>query len=423
MDLDRRTLLAALASGLPLGLLRTGVIPDAWAAAPPTSAPQYLILSSGSAGDPMNANCPGSCGGLPGVVNNPAFPIVDVDLGAVRTRAAEPWGTLPDWVRARSSFVHHMTYQNSHPGYGKVMTLLGNGRYSDGTGVEQITSIFSDELAGPLGTIQNEPVPVAFSELTFQGRALHSLTPTTLASMFAPLQGTNLQLQALRDQTLDAMNARLRSGATPAQRAWLDHHARSRIQARELDDTLVERFSDIEDDLSVNQAISAVTLILMRVSPVIVVQIGFGGDNHADADLLGERDATLQAMSTLTNLFTELDRVGLRDQVTVANLHVFGRTLVEPDLRGRDHNLAHHVMMTTGVHAQPGVMGGLVPFGNDYGASALDSVSGVAAADGDIGQDESLEAACKTLGVALGIERDVLDTRIEGGKVIEAAVG
>ena len=418
MMFDRRQLLASIASGLPLMWLRGGMPPAH--AAPPTR-PQFLILSSAPDGDPMNANCPGSCE-IPGVHNNPGLPIVDVDLGAVRTRAAEPWATLPTWVRDRTTFLHHQTYQNNHAGFDRVLELFGNARSPSGVGIEQIGSIYSAALADPLATLQPEPVPVFGTEFSYEGRALPATRPTMLQTLFAPLPEEEQALQALRDQTLDAMHTRLSDQGTAAQRSWLDFYANSRSQARQIDEALLDRFASLNDDGELNQALAAVTLIMMRVSPVVAVRIGFGGDNHVDPGLANERDATLNGIATLNALFAEIDRMGLRDDVTVANLHVFGRTLGTSTVDGRNHNLAHHVMAITGSGVNPGVVGGIAPFGNDWGATAIDSQSGRSDPGGDVAQNETLEAACKTLGAALGIEEEWLDDAIVGGRVIAGAL-
>lgn len=433
MEFNRRQLLAgallgvggvglkSMVTGLPISWFTGPLIPEV--SAEETLTPQFLIFNTAGAGDPMNANCPGSYG-VNGVVNNPLPEMAPTkfNLGAVETTAAAPWATLPQWALNRSAFIHHRTYQNAHPQYGKVMTLLGNAKSETGTGAEQLSAIFSAYNSQALGTIQREQVSLGGGEVTFQGRVLQSLKPRTLREMFAPLDGNRQKLQALRDQALDDINAKLRLEGTHAQRKFLERHALSRQQVRQIDDALLSRFDALDGDDEVNQVRAAVTMILMKVAPVITMHIKMGGDNHADSGLIKERDETINGVNTLKLLFDELKSLGLEDQVTVSNLHVFGRTLRDQGFKGRDHNLNHHVMMITGKYVSPGVYGKIVKLGNDYGATGIDSITGQGKDDGDIAASETLEAASKTLGRALGIDQGSLDARIIGGKPIAKAL-
>ena len=112
----------------------------------------------------------------------------------------------------------------------------------------------------------------------------------------------------------------------------------------------------------------------------------------------------------------------MQDKLTVANLSVFGRTLAQKGTRGRNHNLNHHVMMISGANVNAGVIGSIARSGNDFGATGIDSVTGAGSDDADIPANETLEGATKTLGCALGISADRIDTRISAGKIIQAAL-
>lgn len=412
--------LRSLATGIPVAALLGGRIGDA-SADDLTEAPQSLILFSSQAGDPFNANVPGSYG-VSGVYNNPhpemaATPLM---LGEQSTVAARPWSLVPQRFLDRTTFIHHRTYLNTHPAYAKVLGLVGAAKSPGGNGSDQMGSVFGSELATTLGTLQQEPISLSNSELSFQGRALQSLRPSMLKQMFAPLDGLQLDLQLLRDQTLDDLHATLEQTGTHAQKAWLDRHALSREQVREIDETLLDRFSALDNDSAQNQVKAAVTLILMKVSPVVNITIPFGGDNHKDAGLVKERDEAISGVATWQMLLEELETAGLQDSVTVANLNVFGRTLRQQDGDGRDHNLNHHVMSICGKHVRAGVVGGIEESGNDFGATGIDSVTG--AAGGDIPAEETLEAAAMTLGRVLGIPQDRLDERIAKGTPILAAI-
>ncbi len=412
--------LRSLATGIPVAALLGGRIGDA-SADDLTEAPQSLVLFSSQAGDPFNANVPGSYG-VSGVYNNPhpemaATPLM---LGEQSTVAARPWSLVPQRFLDRTTFIHHRTYLNTHPAYAKVLGLVGAAKSPGGNGSDQMGSVFGSELATTLGTLQQEPISLSNSELSFQGRALQSLRPSMLKQMFAPLDGLQLDLQQLRDQTLDDLHATLEQTGTHAQKVWLDRHALSREQVREIDETLLDRFSALDNDSAQNQVKAAVTLILMKVSPVVNITIPFGGDNHKDAGLVKERDEAISGVATWQMLLEELETAGLQDSVTVANLNVFGRTLRQQDGDGRDHNLNHHVMSICGKHVRAGVVGGIEESGNDFGATGIDSVTG--AAGGDIPAEETLEAAAMTLGRVLGIPQDRLDERIAKGTPILAAI-
>jgi hypothetical protein len=72
---------------------------------------------------------------------------------------------------------------------------------------------------------------------------------------------------------------------------------------------------------------------------------------------------------------------------------------------------------------KPGVIGGLEPKSGDYYATPIDSVSGRGTpGGGDIPFAETLSAAAKTLGRAVGLPKALLDTQISGGKIVTAAV-
>ena len=304
------------------------------------------------------------------------------------------------------------------------MALVGNLKSTQGNGTDHLSALISHENAEALGTIQSEQVSLGGGRVAFQGRSIQSLKPQLLREMLAPGDASSLKLQRMRDETLDALHTRLKQSGTPAQKTWLDRHALSRQQTRRIDEHLLERFSSLEDDSPRSQALAAVTLIMMKVSPVITMHIPFGGDNHGDKDLMQERDETLSGLSTLSLLFEELRAAGLEEHTTVANFGVFGRTLNKrKNGNGRDHNLNHHVMMICGPHVRPGVIGSIMPIGKDFGATGIDSRTGAGKREGaDIPPDQTLESAARTLATCLGVSSHAQDERIQGGTIIQAVV-
>ena len=124
----------------------------------------------------------------------------------------------------------------------------------------------------------------------------------------------------------------------------------------------------------------------------------------------------------MNTLWNELSAQGLQDQVTFASLNVFGRTLKRNASGGRNHNQNHHVMTLFGKHVQGGVIGGVDLVDQDYGATGIDSKTGKADPSGDITPLSSLESAGKTLAAALQVPSDRIEARINGGKVVSAAL-
>ena len=59
--------------------------------------------------------------------------------------------------------------------------------------------------------------------------------------------------------------------------------------------------------------------------------------------------------------------------------------------------------------------------GTEYRAQAIDSTTGQGGADGDIVFDDTLGAAGKTLGAAMGVGSDRLDELVPPGKIVQSA--
>jgi hypothetical protein len=73
-------------------------------------------------------------------------------------------------------------------------------------------------------------------------------------------------------------------------------------------------------------------------------------------------------------------------------------------------------------YVKPGVVGGLIPRGNDYQASPFDSATGRASMSGDVTFYASFGSMAKTIGRAIGVSQSVLDANITAGKVLPAAL-
>ena len=260
--------------------------------------------------------------------------------------------------------------------------------------------------------------------LSYGGAALPIIPPTALRATLTNPAGPLSNLQALRDQTLGQVNAMYRSGASPAQKQWIDSWVNSQSMVRAIHQDLLAQLDAIKDNGVAAQITAALALIQMNVTPVVAIHIPFGGDNHHDAGLMAETAQTLSGVAAIGSLMGQLSSLGLSDKVTFATLNVFGRTLGPGNTDGRQHNPNHHVSVTIGKPIKGGVVGGLValPKNMDYGATAIDSSTGQGSAGGDVPALETLGAYGKTLLAALGVDPAVISSQVVTGKVITGAL-
>jgi hypothetical protein len=411
--------LRALATGLPVSFLSRplAALADDFVCADKNTA-QYLIISTSSNGDPLNANVPGTYD-FPDVAHSPdpRMAATDFTLGGKPVRAAQIWSTLPQWVLDRTSFIHHATLTNNHANLPKVMRLMGSTARQ-----EMLPSILAKYLAPCFGTVQVDPISAGAGDiLTIDGRDLPNVAPTGLRDLLARPNTPLLRLQATRDTALDEVFSLMKERGTKAQKLYLDSLASSRRQARSLGSDLVDMLGAIKNDGPDGQVTAAVALIKMNVSPVVTIRLPFGGDNHTDPDL-AKSEAPQQeiGVQAITQLWTALQAAGLADRVTFAAYNVFGRTLKKNGIMGRDHWGSHHATVLMGKNVRAGVVGGLEPKANDYYATAIDSKTG--RSGGDIPFAETLSAMGKTVGAAVGVQAGVLDRYITGGKVVTGAL-
>jgi hypothetical protein len=413
----------ALATGLPVSFLSRplAAAEQELESCPDRNRAQYLIVSSSSAGDPLNANVPGTYD-FPDIAHaeDPRMEGTPISLGGKTYTAAKLWSTLPQWVLDRTCFFHHATLTNNHSNLPKVMKMMGATAKQ-----EMLPSIFSKQLAPCFNTVQVDPVSAgAGAFLTIDGRSLPNVPPTGLRDLLTRPNTPLNRLQDLRDKSVDEIHRLLKEQGTGAQRLYLDRLALSRRQARSLGDDLLDMLAAIKSDGSEGQVIAAVALIKMNVSPVVAIRIGFGGDNHTDIDLAKSEVPQHEAgIARIGQLMEALKAEGLQDRVTFAMYNVFGRTLTKLGTNGRDHWGSHHVTVMIGKHVKPGVVGWLEPKAKDYYATPIDAKSGRGTpGGGDIPFAETLSAMGKTLGAALGLSPQVLNQHLPAGKIVTAAL-
>jgi len=408
--------LRSLMTGLPISFL---LRPTRASADPPPPA-QFLVLSTAGTGDPINANSPGTYDLPSSYPNQPLHPPLasmaptPIMLGGKSYNAALPWSTLT--ALDRTQFFHHSTLTNNHSDQQKVMSLMGATKSN-----EMAVSIYSSYLQGALGTIQAQPIALDREVITYAGATVPRLAPSALTQLLAPaMAGLQANLQKLRDADLDRVNTILKASGTNVQRKYLDQYATSQAQARQIPDDLQNLLAAIQTDGPNDQATAAAILIKMKVSPVVVMHIPFGGDNHSDDGLANEAKQTVTGVATINALLATLAAQGLSDQVTFATLNVFGRSLAQGGDQGRSHWSNHHTAVVIGKPFKSGVIGGLVPIGDDLGAAGIDSATGNASASGDIPVADSLPSFAKTLGRGLGVPQNILDDNIRGGSGVGA---
>ena len=423
-QVNRRTLLrggAASSLGLLFRGLATG-LPPAWLLNPSTShaqsmmnstGAQTLILSTSSAGDPINANVPGSY--VDGAENNPDLASGMFDFGGVTTRGAQLWGDLPVELRNRLAFFHYGSRAVAHPEYASTMTFRGSVKNEQGNGSEMFSSMVAQLNHEALGTLQQEPLPLCKEVLTFRGQPLQSINPIDLKALFQGQEGQVSDLRTLRDRTLDDLYAGLRTDGRQIQRDFVDRYILSRDQARSMGEqlgSLLERLPINPDDPNgiLDQVIAAVAVAKLRIAPVITIRVPFGGDNHQDEELTDEADQTREGVEAI-------GQENLRDNVTFATLNVFGRQLQRNTNGGRDHSSGHAVMVAFGSNIRGGVYGGVSA---SSVSKNIDPSTGAAVETGGIDLGETLEAAGKSLATALGISAQQIDQRIQGGQSVTA---
>lgn len=415
--------LKSFATGLPLSSFLP--IKEAKAADPPAcTKPQYVLLLTSGQGDPLNANVPGTYED-PGIYH-PADPLMAskaMTIGGRTLNAATPWADLPSSLASRTAFFHHGTYTNSHGDHARVNRVMGAVQRQ-----EMLVSLFAKSLQPCLQTVQAQPLLLSNNLITFNGAVLPLLNPPSIRAVLSAPAGPLLNLQKIRDQHVDQLNALFKESGTQAQRAMLDRYALSQAEARRLGQDLLADLDAVRGSTRTDLNIAAAVLFKMNVSPVLVASYSFGGDNHGDTNLAAETRETVASLTALADLRTRLEKYGLEDRVTIALQNVFGRTLSttahENNANGRNHNANHHCTVLIGSNLKSAVVGGVRPQNNkfDYQATGFDSATGASNDGGDVPFEDTFGSVAKTFGRAVGVDAAVLEEQITKGKVIPAAL-
>ena len=417
--------LRALATGLPPTFLLNPRRAFAGAAPPmcgTNAKAQYIVFNTSGNGDPINASVPGTYED-PKIVHSadPTMAPTALTLNGQSTTAAAPWAALPQNVLDRTCFWHCMTNTPVHPQEPNVLKLMGVTAAG-----EMLPSLLAQQLAPCLGTIQSQPICMGATTpsegISYGGAPLPIIPALALKATLTSAPGALTNLQALRDQTMNQLYDLYKNGASPAQQAYVDSLVTSQQQVRNIKQNLLDALGSITDNSASSQILAAITLIQMKVSPVISIHIPFGGDNHRDVGLAAETAQTVSGVATIASLMQQLAAAGLSDQVTLMSLNVFGRTLGPGNSDGRQHNPNHQVSITIGKPFKGGIIGGVAPVGTDYGALAIDSRSGAASASGDVSPVNSLAAFGRTMLAAVGVSPAIISSDVATGTVVTGAL-
>lgn len=417
--------LRALATGLPASFLLNPRRALAAAPEPACGAAakaQFIILNTSGAGDPINANVPGTYDD-PNIAHSldPAMAATPLTIGGQSYLAAAPWAALPQTVLDRTCFWHLMTNTPVHPKEPDVLKLMG-AIYAG----EMLPSLLAKQLAPCLNTIQSQPITLGATSpaegLSYNGAALPIIPALALKATLTNPAGPLSTLQPLRDQTLNQLYDLYKTTANTAQRRYIDSLVTSQQQVRNINQSLLNTLLSIKDNSAASQILAAITLIQMKVTPVIAIHIPFGGDNHRDIGLAGETTQTVAGVANIASLMDQLAAAGLSDNVSLISLNVFGRTLNASNTDGRQHNANHQVSITIGKPFRGGVMGGVAPVQNDYGAVAIDSKTGRASPGGDIHPTETLTSFGRTVLSAVGVDPATIAATVSSGTTIAAAL-
>jgi hypothetical protein len=429
--------LRSLVTGIPAAVLLGGrdALADAAATCGDQSKAQFIILSTSSSGDPINANAPGTYGtdARSTIVHNPdptLMPQTSFSINGTATSAALPWapttkgGQMPQNVLDRTTFWHIATNTPVHPQEPDVLALKGATAPS-----EMLPSLLARQLAPCLGTIQTQPITLGATSpsegLSFSGQALPIIPPLALKATLADPTGVLANvttLKKIRNDTLASIYDIYRNGASTAQKNYLDSLITSQSELKSIDQNLLNALSNIKDNSVASQITAAIVLIRMNVTPVIAIHIPFGGDNHNDTNLATEATQTVSGVQSIASLMTQLQdplnnnaKGTLFDQTTFMSLNVFGRTLAgsQTDTTGRQHNPNHQVSLTIGKNFNGGIVGGVQQLtSGDFGAADI----------GSIKSTDTLASFGKTVMTGVGIDAGVISSAIVTGSVVQGAL-
>jgi len=236
----------------------------------------------------------------------------ELELGTEVVRMAKAYGVLPAEMLRHMAFFYYRTNAGIHPQFNAVLQSFGTLQASRGRGSELLPSAIAQDLAMQLGTITDRPF-VMKGSLSFNGAPLPSYSPTQvkqLANSVGQSIGGPENFSALYDHYIDETYEDIKRQGTAEQRRFLDQHASSKVQAAAFGDGLGQLLEGITDDTIESQMKTALVIAKLKLAPVVVVDLEFGGDGHGDSSLSDEAAETLRSIKAMHAYWTsakELD--------------------------------------------------------------------------------------------------------------------
>lgn len=428
-------------TGLPVSFLVRG---EARASAP---APRTVILASSSEGEPINVCGPGTYDDAHAdyfvhpsrealdegdlydqTVNGTTLTVDDlshaaeVSLGAQQVSMARCFSALSPDLLNHLVWFNYRSGANIHPQYPDVLSCFGEVRGGDGRGAEQLPAALAQELAGLLGTTTQEPLVLGNGSFVSNGSSLANSSPTrlkTLAESVGQAVGGPENFAVLYDLFIDEAYREVQVNGTAQQRRFFDQHAASRGEAAEFGDRLGALLSGIDDDSIQSQMECAAIVAKLRLAPVVLINLDFGGDNHQDAGLVRETNQTLAMVAALQHFWDAIIAEDVVDDVVFANLDVFGRD-PRSDGNGRGHYGDFVSGLMLGTHLRGGVVGGWER-SNGAKATGINATTG-AAVGADIEPDDTLAAYFRTVLNAAGVPEDRQEVRLPTGTLVSSVL-
>ncbi len=430
--------------GVPSSFLLSGNV------AAQTNA-KFTILSQSRQGEPINCSGPGtftrsndSAASLidhpteselgttvRGSVNGVDYSAKDLSeftelsIGGQRVLAAKPWGELPQAFLDNTSWVWHRTGVNAHPEMPNVKRLLGACKDDlNPNREEEIGSAIAWDNADALGTALRTPLVLSKEGMAgfSKGNPLTVYSPRQVKSLFSNTATTALAPEAfdtLYSQTMDLVYANVKANGSRKQRAFLDNHALTRIQAKDLGNNLGSALDNVSGDTFTDQVRTAAAFLKLRVTPVVCISHDFAGDNHSDSNLEDETRRTLAGIDALVSYHKIVSDAGVANDVNLVTLDAFGRTAIRNGKGGRDHYGDMTLSLIHGSGIRSAMIGGISTERDKPVATGINTQTG-SSANPDVPPQDTLAAYGKTIIKAAGLSDEKVNTRVPAGKVINA---
>ena len=431
----------ATATGVPLSFLLNPL-----ASANLDGTAKYSIISCSGAGESQNTNGPGSFG--PGLASGIDHVIANNETRTINgtqytsedlatstpfwadqdVLAARCYGALDHSFKQNLAWFNHRTLSGVHTELRKVMTGQGGIRSLSGNGLELLPSAIAQETHPLLGTTLSSPVNFGFSGLTDNGTAVTRYKPTSLRDALLKYEPELANFDLIFESAIDSLYKDIKTLDTPHKQratAFLDNHALTTQQAKILGDALGEKITSISNNFGLSQLTMAIALFELNVTPVVVVNHSFSGDNHRDTDLVSETKRTLSMIDTLRNYSQALASSNVNDKVCYATVDIFGRTAKGANGRGHDGGFASGIIHGAGIRGQ--LIGGIMLHEAKNGKKRI-KASGINSLDGssnnpDIPGDATLGAYQATIMKAAGVPTERCKARIPNGTIVDAIFG